>query len=674
MLSKTLSFNRGIFIQDLRSVGWVGIAYFICLLFALPLQLLMAYTRDGHEHPFFTRPITSLFEVSIEFQIFLMFLMPVLLSIFIFRYIQVKASSDFVHSLPVKRESLYNQHVLLGIVILFVPIFLTGLIAWILGNVLPAGELLSFSSVFSWMGVSLLFSVFVFLAGVFVAMLTGMSVLHGALIYIMLIFPTGITVLFLMNLEFFLFGFAGEYYLMQNIERILPFVRIVEVIHTPLTGLEIIAYLLFITFFYVTALFVYKNRSVESATQAIAFRSLRPIFKYGVTVCSMLVGGLYFGAMQHQQIGWIIFGYIAGSIIGYFIAEMILEKSWRVFAKWKGYAIYTVAIILVAFIMQFDILGYEKKVPDLANVNQIYMSNGIYPLLDELKMEGQEESNNSRRDKESDIRLSYSYKEEENIKNIRRLHEQIVRDQAMIENYSGDTGFVVFGYDLESGKTLVRQYRIPMEVYDEFYKPIYQTKEHRRNQNPVLTVDDDLSTLDRISLHTHLGKRVVLTDPEELKEFHQVLTSEIEAETYEDMNDRREPWAYIEYLWANEKRINTVWKKSYDEMDRWLEQKGLRDQARVTPDDISHAIVFKMDEHMDMYDYIRKYELEENIKMQQKGLKIEGPEQLEEALQLSQWGGDGRYIIGYYYHQHSYPDFYTFAEGKEPKFVKEYFE
>ncbi|MEB1808616.1 MAG: DUF6449 domain-containing protein [Bacillaceae bacterium] len=673
MLSKTLSFNRGIFIQDLRSVGWVGIAYFICLLFALPLQLLMAYTRDGHEHRFFTRPFTSLFEISIEFQVFLMFLMPVLLSIFIFRYIQVKSSSDFVHSLPVKRENLYNQHVLLGIVILFVPIFLTGLVAWILGSVLPAEELLSFSSVVSWMAVSLLFNAFVFLAGVFVAMLTGMSVLQGALIYIMLIFPTGITVLFFMNLQFFLFGFAGEYYFLQNIERILPFVRVVEVIHTPLTVREIIAYLLLIFFFYVTALFVYKNRSVESATQAIAFKSLRPVFKYGVTVCSMLVGGLYFGEMQNQQVGWIIFGYIVGSIIGYFIAEMILEKTWRVFAKWKGYAIYTVAIILVAFVMQFDILGYEKRVPDVANVNQVYMSDGIYPLLDELQGEEQEESNNSRHEKELDIRPTYSYKEEENIKNIRRLHEQIVRDQAMIENYSGDTGFVVFGYDLESGKTLVRQYRIPMEIYAELYKPIVQSKEHRRNQNPVMTVDD-LSELDRISLHTNLGKRVVLTDPQEMKEFHQVLTSEIEAETYADMTDRREPWAYIEYLWANEKRIHTVWKKSYEEMDRWLEQKGLRDQARVTPDDISHAIVLKMEDKMDMYEYIHKYDLDGNIEMQQQGLRVEAPEQLEEALRWSHWGGDGRYIIAFYYHQHTYPDFYTFAEGEEPKFVKEYFD
>ncbi|WP_209124729.1 hypothetical protein [Alkalihalobacillus sp. BA299] len=89
MLSKTLSFNRGIFLQDLRSVGWVGIAYFLCLLFALPLQLIMAYTRDGHEHHFFsqTNTTTSLFSISTEFQMFLMFLMPVLLSIFIFRYI-----------------------------------------------------------------------------------------------------------------------------------------------------------------------------------------------------------------------------------------------------------------------------------------------------------------------------------------------------------------------------------------------------------------------------------------------------------------------------------------------------------------------------------------------------------------------------------------------------------
>ncbi|WP_078427184.1 hypothetical protein [Alkalihalobacterium alkalinitrilicum] len=664
MLSKTLSFNRGIFIQDLRSVGWVGIAYFLCLLFALPLQLLMAYTRDGSDHHYFGNTTTSLFSISIEFQVFLMFLLPVLLSIFIFRYMQVKLSSDFIHSLPLNRESLFNQHALLGIVILFIPIFLTGVILLVLATMLPHVEYLSIQSVMSWVGTTLLFNLFVFFAGVFVAMLTGMSVLQGALIYIMFIFPTGISVLTVMNLQFFWFGFAGEYYLTKNIERILPFVRVTELSHTPLTMSEIVVYFVFIIVFYVGALLIYKNRDVESATQAIAFRSLRPVFKYGITICSMLVGGLYFGGTQNGQLGWILFGYIAVSLIGYFIAEMILEKSWRVFDKWKGYVAYTMAIIFVGFVMQFDVLGYEKKVPDFEEVKKVYMADGLYYLMEENRV--------VERETEKEIRPSYSYQQEENIKNIRLFHEQIVRDQNAIENYSGDTGFVVLGYDLESGETLVRQYRIPVEVYDDFYRPIIESEEHKYNQNPVMLVDD-LSELDRVTIHANLGKRVVLTDPKDMLEFHQVLTSDIEKETYADMTDIREPWAQVEYLWANDKRISTQWKKSYVEVERWLEQKGLKDQARVTSEDISHAIVFKNESNSDIYEYIHRYELDRNFELKQDGMRIQDPMQLEEVLQTSGWDNRGKYIIAYFYHQHSYPDFYTFPEGEEPEFIKEYF-
>ncbi|MCL7745715.1 DUF6449 domain-containing protein [Halalkalibacter alkaliphilus] len=665
MLSKTFSFNRGIMIQDLRSVGWVGIAYFLCLLFALPLQILMAYSRDGHYHHIFVRDSTSLFAISNAFQVFLLFLIPVLLSIFIFRYMQVKLSSDYMHSLPIKREAIYHLHVILGVLILLVPVLLTGIVLLILGSVMPLQELLSYQAIVEWVAWTSFFNIFVFIAGVFVALLTGMSVLQGALIYIMLLFPAGISILVLMNLQFSLYGLSADYYLNKNVERLIPFVRVNELTHTSLTMLEFIGYLLFIVFFYLCSLWMYRKRNVEAATQAIAFRPLQPIFKYGVTFCTMLVGGLYFGATTNDAPGWIVFGYVTASIIGYFLAVMILEKSWRVFTKWKGYAIYAVFIIIIGFFVQMDVIGFEKNIPNVDDVHEVYFADTVHFLDDD---EGRYFDGYER-----EIRPSYFYQDESNIKNIHSFHEQLIADKPSIRANNEESRLVAFGYELKNGERLVRQYRIPAEQYESLYKPIVESQEYKRNQNPVLAVDD-LSQLDRIALNVPQGgKRLVLTDPDEMNEFHQLLQSEIEEESYEESHEYRAPWAEVEYLWTNNKRIRSQWKKSYVQIEEWLDQKGLLDQARMTADDIAYAIVIKNDDHSSVYEYIHENNLDHTLESRDDALRINDAEQLEQMLRTTTWSSQGTYIVAFYYHQHMYPDFQTFPDDEVPDFIKEQF-
>ena len=46
MPSKKSFFRSGIIKQDLRQHGWIGIVYFICLLFTVPLEILQLASRN----------------------------------------------------------------------------------------------------------------------------------------------------------------------------------------------------------------------------------------------------------------------------------------------------------------------------------------------------------------------------------------------------------------------------------------------------------------------------------------------------------------------------------------------------------------------------------------------------------------------------------------------------
>ena len=44
---KTLSFNQGVLRQNIRSLSWIGIIYFLVLLFILPLQFILTYENEN---------------------------------------------------------------------------------------------------------------------------------------------------------------------------------------------------------------------------------------------------------------------------------------------------------------------------------------------------------------------------------------------------------------------------------------------------------------------------------------------------------------------------------------------------------------------------------------------------------------------------------------------------
>jgi ABC-2 type transport system permease protein len=661
MRLKTLLFNRGILIQDIRNVGWISLGYLICLLFSLPLQLLMAYTRDNEFHHYI--PPKSLFALSNDFQVFMTFTFPVLLAIFLFRYIQVKLSSDFTHSLPLKREQLFNQRVLFGLLVLIIPIFVTAASLVAFSQFLPYDELLSVSSVLIWMSFTILFNVFVFLAGVFVAMFTGMSVLQGALTYILFIFPVGVTVLFFTNLEFYLFGFTANYYLNQQLENMIPFIRITQLERLPLTVNEITIYLVLCIVFYLSAMLVYKKRHAETATQAIAFETLHPVFKYGVTFCTMLMGGLYFGSIQ-GGLGWIIFGYITAAFLGYFLATMILEKTWRVFSKWKGYLVFLVVVAILGFSFQIDMFGFEKKIPNIEEVQGVYFGESIHSILD--------------RDPNIDpflferpvyIEPDYYYEQPETIESIHALHEQIIKEKSQLKKTSFQSNSVALRYDFKNGDQLVRYYQIPIQTYQKQYREIVESPEYKLNQNPVLQVGD-ITNIDRITINSYrAGNRVRLTDKQDIEEFHQLLQTDINNQTFEETLDYRNWWSEIEYEFGDNKYLNVSWQKSYTLIEDWLAEKGLLAQARVTADDLSYAYVIKNEENRELYDFVYENRLEENLVQREDAIKLEDPLQLDELLTKSGGNHRGEYIIGFYLKNSVYPEFETISMDQAPEFL-----
>ena len=197
----------------------------------------------------------------------------------------------------------------------------------------------------------------------------------------------------------------------------------------------------------VCALLLYRRRHLETAGDIVAVKAMRPVFQYGVAVCA----GLFFGFLMEQMFGLTEFGMalwmILWGVIGYFVARMLLDKSIRVFKRWKGAVAVAVAFLLLFAVVGFDLTGYETRVPDPEDVASVQFSG----------LQGDP----------SDVGYSVSQMVlTEHIDLITGLHQRIVDagedgEKRYDRNYGPHITFNV-AYTMKDGSRLVRRYSVPM--------------------------------------------------------------------------------------------------------------------------------------------------------------------------------------------------------------------
>jgi ABC-2 type transport system permease protein len=652
MKSRTSFFNKGILLNDFKRFTWIGIVYLLVLLFDVPLKIIMINNNNNNnEH--YNESMEFIFNFDSSVQLFLIVVIPVIAAAALFRYLQSKKSVDTIHCLPIKRIKLYDNHIFTGIILLIAPVIITALTALILKGALNLNNLdihYTVDAVLIWAGTIILFNTVIFLFSVLIGMITGLSTAQGILTYIFLFLPFGLGMLIVYNIHMFVYGLSGGYYFMANdLSKFSPLARLIELQgrNNLLNFTEVLVYLVLCIILYLMGRFVYNKRNLESAASAVAFNKLQPIFKYGVTFCCMLLGGFYFKETQNN-IYWVFFGYIAASLIGYFVAEIIINKSLKVFKNIKGYFIFAGIITLVLLGINLDLIGYEKRIPALGTIENIYFSDYFYDY--DLHYE----DNN---------KLNF-YFEKENLENIQKLHKKLIDDKDMLK-YHLKYSNICLAYNLKNGKQIKRQYYISEDMYKEYLKPIYESLEYKKMHWDILNINH--TSVDKIRISPDFSsKELSLTDPTDIKEAVEILKNEKLDETYEQMQDERAEWATIDILLNNDERVHFSWKKHHLEFEKWLTKKGYLKNARVMPKDIDYIVVEKKDK-------VNRSNDETAVEIETvKRLEIHDKEKIEICLRNYTWRHNGEYLIGFYTKDNdSYYE--SFAENYVPDFVAEYF-
>ena len=182
------------------------------------------------------------------------------------------------------------------------------------------------------------------------------------------------------------------------------------------------------------ALLLYRRRKLESAGDFVAFRWLKPIFS---VVFTLSVGALFEIFGETFMGGEYVF-LVVGIIVGYFVIQMLLQRTVRVFRK-KAFAACAAiggALLLSIILTALDPFGVTRWTPNPDKVESIVLSD-IYNYSPGYNRPGQTITN------------------PELIEDLVEIHQQILDSEEYDGYYSGS---IHLTYNMSDGRIIERRY------------------------------------------------------------------------------------------------------------------------------------------------------------------------------------------------------------------------
>lgn len=648
MRFKTLLFHKELSLLIFRSTGWISILSFFALLLSLPLQIIMLDKKELKYYEEF--PVyDSLFDIHLIIPMAVIIMMPILLAIFLFRFLHNKAYSDLIHSLPIKRSFLFHYYTITGLILLILPILLNAIIIRIIHSIYQIDMFFTVNEITNWFYISTIFSILLYLATIFIGMLTGISIMQGVFSVLFLLFPAGIVTIVLYNLGFWLYGFPLEHYLSDDIFLLSPILVPAIITSNDATVIHYAVYTIFAFLFYLFSLVLYKTRKVESVSQVITFPFLKGIIICLSSLCFALLSGIYVETFQQNSNMMLIIGYIVGSFAGYLIGQMFMEKTWRVFNKVKGFVVFL--LIMIPFFLLSVFIGnrYEDYVPKVEDVRSIriadeYLTNGS-------KMSGELTG--------------------EELKNLVELHQDILNDKPNMDEYNDHTAFITLNYQLKNNQKMIRSYVIDRSNYKQWLIPVYENEKFKQTTSSMFSLD--VNDVKEIRLQSAYQNDVaIIGEKKEMKELLSSIQKDWLKETYEDMVKNYSFTISMDITYkGNEEQVYFSINPSYIETKEWLLNNAFMIDPFLASEDIEKVAIFLADKlDMENENIYNSSVLEQIVEDIEGKILVNEPEQIKQLINQTVYSKE-KYAIYFKLKGKNQADVFYISEMDIPNAIKQ---
>ncbi len=522
---KTSLFSKGIYKSNLARFKWGSFLYFIILFFSTSFVLLISdYSRMTAEtvNRYMLSGGLILRDDYLIFPMLFASFVPTVTVFLSFDMFSSKKQSVFIHSLPCKRGAIYISSILGAYTLMAIPVILNGVVLMLI-SAFKLGYLFTFVSCLKWMLANLIVLFIMFSVALFSVSITSSRVSFVFINALLHFMPIGIAFGINSVAYEYLYGYAdASGSIVETIVRWLPalyywfnpvYATSVYGSNALITNLFSIKTLIFcgmgIVLIAIGAL-LYLKRNVETAGNFVAFKVLNPIFKYTLTSFSIIITFAILESGNMNRNFYMILLLFVVSFVVYFATEMVLKKNLKVFSAYKGYmALVAVFIVLNVFVQHTSFFGYEKRIPQLDDIESVAISN------------------------KSNAEFS---NDEVIILEALKTHKKLIEDiPSVIKESRYNTFGITINYKLKNGKTIKRLYNdLSQEEQTKILSKLYENKSYRKISDEFYRVKEE--DVNELNLYLHLSgscdHRMEIKGEENINKFFTEWKKDIESLGY----------------------------------------------------------------------------------------------------------------------------------------------
>jgi len=456
MKLKTSLFNWALVKSNFKRFWPLFLAYFAVLILALPM---VALSGQGAYSTLIIDTIGDYLSIT---SLIVCFITAVSAAACVYGFMYNQKTCGMIASLPLKRKSIFVSSAASGVI----PVLIINLLVAII-TVLPLlrqYDALALEALLIWLAVTSLHYLTFFGIASIIAVITGSNVAFAVFYLIFNFLAVGVETALREIFSDFIYGFSDTVSAL-SFEFLSPAVHLANrtqlVIDTAsshdlrtITDVSFSCWRLTLIYAAVgialtlAAKFIFRGRRMENCGDIIAIPSLRPIFKYGVALCTAMANGILLRAIigvtgvLSVDVGMYVAYLIIGAFIGYFGSEMLLRKRFDVFrGNWTGFFILAAVCVIFMWCCKTDYAGIGSRVPEGREVS--YVELGYDYAQDTLIL-----------------------REESSIEDTIKLSRSIIENKAAHLAAKGEISIIRIDYYLESGRIISREYEIASDSED----------------------------------------------------------------------------------------------------------------------------------------------------------------------------------------------------------------
>lgn len=460
MQSKMYCFNGIIFKKNIARFWALPAVYFIYLLLSYPVNLYAKLSQpyiDATSAQGKSELLNFIRQISSEaIEPVVVMIMAGIAVMAVFSYLYVSRTANMIHTFPVTRKQLFFTNCVSGFLFMIIPQLLTALIAWL---VVVSAKVGGGECVAVWLLMTLGSSFFFFGLAVCTGMLTG-QLLAVPLFYVVLnlvfygvqqmingvisLLGYGIST---SNASVFTDALSPVMYMMNHAGYVMQDSTGLDgySIYKTTGASSMIVYACIGICFLVLAWMLYRKKQMETAGDLLTIKWEKPVFRWLFSIgiafsVAVIVSYMFSVNLTSASLNFWLFlvQVIVYSLVLFFVAEMLIEKSFRVFHKkilleGIGCVVFS-AVIIIA--IEGDLFGFEKTIPAVSDISGI----GTYSVSPVI------------------------WKDQDNEKELMSIHKMLIENKGELEKaltHAEYTDYIELRYFMKDGSVLYREYKLP---------------------------------------------------------------------------------------------------------------------------------------------------------------------------------------------------------------------